>query len=222
MKKLLWIIVLILVILGIWYGTQGTDETAVDVPTDGAEMMSYTATITNLSDTQPLSPGVYVLHTHDASINFEGSVAPESLEALAEVGNPAAFAEFLAGVDGVMEVITIDAPVLPGEEASFTFDVAEGTDMHLSGIQMLVATNDGYALVDSLELMGEAVTVAAVNHDAGTEENTEPGSGFDGGQPDPSRGEENLDNGVATDPHAPVAVHDQVTETVLELSVAVN
>ena len=44
--------------------------------------------------------------------------------------------------------------------------------------------------------------------DLGTEENSPIGSGFEGGQPDSTRGAENLDNGVPTDEVA--VVHDQL------------
>ena len=85
---------------------------------------------------------------------------------------------------------------------------------------MPVASNDGYAFVDAVKITDDAgnvisSTTNAVNHDAGTEQNTEPGSGFEGGQPDPARGKENIENGVPTD--EPVATHPQLTSTILQV-----
>lgn len=222
MKAFGWIVALIIVVLVIWAIVASTGTTPEATQTPGDDGMTYDVTVTNTSADQPLSPGVYVVHSHDASLNFEGAVAPAELEPLAEYGSHAAFAALVETLPGVEQVITIDEPVMPGESTMFSFEAPQGADVHLSGIQMLVGTNDGYTLVDGVELTGEALTVAAQNYDAGTEENETPGGGFDAGQPDPTRGEENVENGTPTDPQAVVTLHDQITETALELSVAVR
>jgi len=63
-------------------------------------------------------------------------------------------------------------------------------------------------------------TTDAKNYDAGTEENAALGSGFEGGQPDPSRGEENIENGVPTE--EPVSMHPQLNETVMQVVITVS
>ncbi len=186
---------------------------------DGMVMSAtdYTVTINNVSSDQPLAPGIYVIHNASASLNFEGQLSPAAFESLAEIGSPAAAAELVMGLPGVMEVIVMDAPVLPGESTSFDISVPDG--YLLSGLQMPVGTNDGLVLIDAVELNGTAVTVDARNYDNGTEDNSPLGSGFEGGQPDPARGAENIDNGVATDPQENFRAHPELTETVLRAEV---
>tara|TARA_B100000745_G_scaffold98011_1_gene62360 strand:+ start:25921 stop:26625 length:705 start_codon:yes stop_codon:yes gene_type:complete len=210
-NALLIVIVLIALVAGYLYFTGGEEG--------GSEMVKeYTVTVSNVSDAQPLSPGVLVLHTSEASLDFEGAVAPAELEPLAEYGSNTAFAELVATLPGVVEVISVDAPIMPGQQAQVSVMVDED-GLLLSGIMMAVASNDGYALLNAVELDGTEKTVAAANFDAGTEENTELGSGFEGGQPDPSQGEANVENGTATDPVAEVALHDQLTDTIMEVMV---
>ena len=221
------IIVIILVVLGFFFYNNGGGRDTQEAPEGAVETQEFSAVIENIHTDQPLSPGVYVIHTTDASLNFEGSLSPESLEPLAEYGSNEAFASFVQTLDGVVEVITIDAPVLPGQADAFTFTV-EGErlgELFLSGVQMLVGTNDAYALVDSLSLAtvaeaSEGIVVGGINYDNGTEENEEPGGGFEAGQPDPSQGEANIENGTPTDPQEPVTLYTQVTDTVLQFTVS--
>jgi hypothetical protein len=246
----LWILVIIalIVVIVLAAGNKNSEE---EVQESHIDQISYSVEVSNTSEDQPLSPGVYVVHSADASLDFAGELSPAELEPLAEYGDNTAFAAFLRGLDGVKEVITIDEPILPGESASFEFmiesesahndammmeDDEDNTDtedameegdammeehqledLFLSGIQMAVGSNDGYALVNAVALDGQAAMATAKNYDNGTEENSDLNSGFEGGQPDAERGEENVDNGTATDPQAPVAEHDQLTETILTI-----
>jgi hypothetical protein len=190
---------------------------------DAEEGMMYVfeVMINNVHDMQPLSPGVFVVHTGDLSMNFEGQMAPPGLEPLAEYGSTDALAEYVADLDGAIKVFTIGGPTLPGMDISTTVEF-QTTEMpvYLSGAMMDAATNDGFALLDAVMLVDEngtalSSTTDTQNYDAGTEENTALGSGFEGGQPDPSRGEENIDNGVPTE--EPVSMHPQLNETVMEV-----
>ncbi|MBD3328505.1 hypothetical protein GF340_04335 [Candidatus Peregrinibacteria bacterium] len=190
-----------------------TEET---MPEEEPMAETMTLTLNNVSEDQPLSPGLVVVHSSEVDINYEGELAPAELEKLAEVGNPAEFKTLLEGVDGVVAVYETGL-IEPG--MSEDVEIMETDDtLVVSVITMAVASNDGYALVDSMPLMtGEEAT--AVNHDAGFEENTELGSGFDGGQPDPEQGEANIDNGTPTEPQANVTVHDQLTSDLLTVSI---
>ncbi|HII07396.1 MAG TPA: hypothetical protein HA349_08840 [Methanotrichaceae archaeon] len=204
------------------------EELEMDDDEDGAqEGMEYAfeVMIMNVHDSQPLSPGVFVVHTADLSLNFEGEIAPPALESLAEYGSNADFADYVEGLDGAIKVYTVDAPILPGMNASMPMDFQTSKmPLYLSGVMMDVGTNDGYALLDAVELVDEdgmelSSTTDAENYDAGTEENQLLGSGFEGGQPDPSRGEENIENGVPTEEM--VMVHPELSETVMEVVVTV-
>jgi len=103
-------------------------------------------------------------------------------------------------------------------------DLAISTDgnkkVFLSAFQMAVGSNDGYAFIDAVRLDKKDKTVQAKNYDAGTEENTELGSGFDGGQPDPSRGAANVANGTPTLPAEEVKKHDQLIESIMEVVIS--
>lgn len=220
----MFIVAVIVIVLIVVFVKKDKNDDMTDVQNGNSvsqEILSeYKATIKNISSDQVLAPGVYIVHTSEASLNFVGSLAPETFEGLAEVGDPEAFAEYVATLPGVSEVIEIKKPVLPGESSDFEFEAEKGS--RISGVQMAVGSNDGYALVDAIPLQGRGITAPAVNHDAGTEENSPLNSGFDGGQPDPSKGGANIENGVATDPVAPVSVHDQLTEVILEFSLEIE
>lgn len=186
---------------------------------EAPQAQTVEVTLKNVDAMQPLAPGVLIVHTSDVNVDFVGQKAPAELEKLAEIGEPAEFAAFVEAVPGVLSVVTTDAPILPGEQTTVTLSDVN-PDSYLSVLMMAVASNDGYAFVDAVKITDDAGNVVpsttnAVNLDAGTEENTELGSGFEGGQPDPERGEENIENGVPTDD--PVAIHTQLTNTILQV-----
>lgn len=198
----------------------GMAQMESDAQPDAAFM--FAVTLENVNDSQPLSPGVFVVHNDNLSLDFMGELAHGALEPLAEYGSHADFAEYVQGLDGVVEVYAIDAPVLPGENTSFIIEVNSSKPLYLSGVQMAVGCNDGYALLDGVEIVDMNLTARssvteALNYDAGTEENQPLGSGFSGGQPDPSRGEENIENGIPT--KEPVSPHPQLTEPILTVSI---
>jgi hypothetical protein len=186
---------------------------------EAPQTQTVEVTLKNVYGSQPLAPGVLIVHTSAVDVDFVGDKAPTGLERLAEVGNPAEFAEYVETLPGVSSVVTTDAPILPGEQATVTLSDVD-PDAYLSVLMMAVASNDGYAFVDAVKITDDAgniiaSTTNAVNLDAGTEENTELGSGFEGGQPDPAQGEANIENGVPTD--EPVATHPQLTHTILQV-----
>lgn len=169
----------------------------------------FRVTITNLSDPPtPISPGALVGHCADGAFWSRGQRSSPELELIAEVGDPGAAVavereDEYDGTTFVQERYTI-GEVGPGQSTSV--EVAFAHSCRLSTAHMLVESNDTFVGVNSLDIRqlftGEFLEVVEVDiraYDAGTELNTEPGSGFEGGQPDPTRGAENLDNGVATD-----------------------
>ena len=177
--------------------------------------VTFNVTINNVSD-MPLSPGVYAVHTAEASLDFAGDLAPGEMEALAEYGDNGPMVGLVAATEGVMRTIPVDA-IEPGQ--SVTLEItADEPGLYLSGMQMAVASNDGYAFVNALPL-DRNHDVNAKNYDAGTEENTEIGSGFEGGQPDPAQGVANITNGTATDPQANVTRHPQLKDALMNVMV---
>ncbi|MBD3270560.1 hypothetical protein GF376_03465 [Candidatus Peregrinibacteria bacterium] len=193
------------------------EETTEDTTSDemnGEETTSMlTLKLENVSDSQTLSPGLIVIHDETASLDFEGALAPAELEALAEVGNPEELMTLVEELEGVTAVYEIGA-IAPGEMLEVELNEMD-ENLLVSVIQMAVQSNDGYALIDAMPLMADE-TMTALNYDAGFEENTELGSGFEGGQPDPEEGDANIDNGTATDPQEVVAMHPQLDFDILK------
>ena len=169
----------------------------------------YRITLTNLSDPPtPISPGALVSHCEDGAFWSRGAKASPELELIAEVGNagPAVAVERQDSMNGVNFVQERHAIGEVGPGQSITVEVEFEFGCVLSTAHMLVESNDTFVGVNSLDIHDQLnggdsnlVTVDLRAYDAGTEQNTEPGSGFEGGQPDPSRGAANLDNGVPTD-----------------------
>ena len=155
----------------------------------------FRITITNTtSPAMPISPGIILPHIDEGVLWVSGGTSGSALELLAEVGNPSALIDALNG--------QLIGEIPPGGSASI--EIVIENEVYLSTASMLVATNDSFVGLNSVILWNEdhspieSQTFELNAYDAGTEANTELGSGFDGGQPDPSRGAENLDNGEAT------------------------
>ncbi|MEP0355233.1 MAG: spondin domain-containing protein [Paraglaciecola sp.] len=136
------------------------------VPVD----ISYEITVTNLTNSQPLSPVAAVLHA-DGNLFSIGDVASVELEKMAEGGmNDGLLALGMASTSGA-------APIGPGGNETITVTVQDVTDAKLSVLTMLVNTNDGFSGLNALDLstfeIGDTWTGLAGVYDAGTEVNSE-------------------------------------------------
>lgn len=140
---------------------------------------SYEVTITNLSSGQPLSPGVVVAHTTQASLFTAGAAASEGLRLIAEMGDPSTALTELTAADGVHDVVNTGAPVHrqggPGPSSLTVTVSASANANRLSLAVMLICTNDGFVGLNSVKLPGgfQPATVYAMGYDAGTEVNDE-------------------------------------------------
>lgn len=159
--------------------------------------------LTNSSE-YVVSRGLIVVHSDGFSLNQIGRVASKGYERLAEIGDPSLLIDSIAGNPEVYRVIEVGA-VDPNSTLTVPLrdDVPEGLEAEVSYMAMVTATNDGVVWVNGAPLIGaggerqsDARWVEVL--DMGTEENSPVGSGFSGGQPDPERGDENVDNGVST------------------------
>ena len=161
--------------------------------------VEFKVTLTNLTTGVPtqggqiFSPPIFVTHGHGFSIGASGEAASAELTTLAETGNNGPLAVLAGGSDAVGSVVAFPAPpdgvVPPG--ASVTTMVSASADTgYLSLATMLVQTNDGIVLGNSLPLFDEdgnplSFTMDLISYDAGTEENNElathvPGPPFNG------------------------------------------
>ena len=161
--------------------------------------VEFKVTLTNLTVGAPaqggqiFSPPIFVTHGHGFSIGASGETASAELTALAETGNHAPLAALAGGSDAVSGVVAFPAPpdgvVIPGGSVTTTVSTSAGMG-YLSLATMLVQTNDGIVLGNSLPLFDEdgnprSFTMDLISYDAGTEENNElathvPGPPFGG------------------------------------------
>ncbi len=204
-------------------GENETEPAPVQVD-DSKTMYTFEVKIENVHQTMTLSPGVFVAHKPPFSIDYINKKVPSQMEPLVEYGNNAPFYDYIDSQAGVVSRYLIDTPLAPGESTTFTLKVPRDKprETYLSGAMMLVQTNDGFAGVNNIALFtsgngAKNSTTKAQNYDAGTEENSEVGIGFSGGQPD--SGKDNVDNGTPTSPQRPVSPHPQVSETVMKVTV---
>lgn len=154
---------------------------ADSVPATG----SVTVTLTNTSDTQPMTPPIVVLHNAPNAANgmrlfYPGQPASPEIIAIAENGNNAPLVNVLGyltdqGLASTFAVGFADpanpGPLLPGMSASVNLDVASA-DQVLSVVSMVVCTNDGFSGVNAHTLStDENETFLAPIYDAGSETN---------------------------------------------------
>ena len=184
-----------------------TVEAVVEMPEMPAEPVDFEVMLTNLTMGVPaqggqiFSPPIFVTHGHGFSIGASGEAASAALTALAETGNHAPLAALAGGSDAVSDVVAFPAPpsgvVIPG--GTVTTMVSTSADAgYLSLATMLVQTNDGIVLANSLPLFDEdgnprSFTMDLISYDAGTEDNNElathvPGPPFEGGERAPTEG----------------------------------
>ena len=174
-------------------------EAMVDMPPMEPEPVEFEVMLENLTMGVPaqggqiFSPPIFVTHGHGFSIGASGEAASAELTALAETGNHAPLAALAGGSDAVGSVVPFPPPpegvVLPGASVS-TMISASAAMGYLSLATMLVQTNDGIVLANSLPLFDEdgnarSFTMDLISYDAGTEENNElvthvPGPPFGG------------------------------------------
>lgn len=201
-------------------------ETVEAQEDDDEDAYSFVVKIENVHDTMTLSPGVFVAHKPPFSIDYINKQVPSAFEPLAEYGNNTPFYDYIDSQEGVVARYLINTPLAPGESTTFILTVPRDRprETYLSGAMMLVQTNDGFASANNIALFTSGngpknSTTNALNYDAGTEENSAVGSGFEGGQPDPEKGSENMDSGTPSSPQRPVTPHPQVSKTVMKVTV---
>jgi hypothetical protein len=174
---------------------------------------TFQVTITNQSNPEMIiTPGAYLVHGNAGAFWTAGQTASLALERIAEIGDPG---------EAVASLGATATDPAPASGDSITFTISATPGQMLSTAQMLIATNDAFVGVSAMALFDAgapvSVTVDLVAWDAGTEQNSALFAGFDGGQPDPSRGADNIENGTATS--ETIAVSGQFSGTQATLSV---
>ncbi|MBV7316482.1 spondin domain-containing protein [Shewanella sp. NIFS-20-20] len=173
MKKLTFLAVSSLLILGACHNNDD-DHTTPPTPTPPAPAaQTYTVTVTNLTANQPLSPISVLLHQAEVSPWTVAMPASLALEMLAESGDASEF----SGVTGVDSLVVDGGPLGPGGTSTQTIEIQPSAVAQLSVLTMLVNTNDaftGLADINLAELqVGDSMTRFTMAYDAGTEANSE-------------------------------------------------
>jgi hypothetical protein len=185
---------------------ENVDE-VLDLDRDSQKSTKFTVRVENVSQPQtleverlngivPLSPGVFAVYPGNAypatnPLFLMGSPADEGTERIAEDGLPMMEAQILKNYPALIKSGTFDSPggpdndlaILPGEHASFTIHAKPGDRLQLE--TMFVQSNDwfygfgqkGLELFHGATPVSGDVTEYLVLYDAGTEEDTPPGTG---------------------------------------------
>ena len=136
------------------------------------ENVTYTVTIENLTSGQPFTPPVVVAHSDQLDLFEVGQAASEEVRQIAENGDSAPLLALVEDSADVFDSVAGDAPIMPGETATFMIDAPAGS--LLSIVSMLICTNDGFTGVDAWALPASgSETVDSDAYDAGSEQNTE-------------------------------------------------
>lgn len=202
----------------------GQNATRPPPPVPKTETIKFNVTIQNVHKTYSLSPEVAIVHKKIGSLNYLGKSIPPSLEPLAEYGDPVPYSNYIMSQENVLGVYLPGKLLAPGESISLEIEVPKDRprETQLSVMAMIWQSNDGFALADAITMFIENdAPIASVtngqNYDAGTEENSLPGSGYAGGQPE--AGKDNVNNGNPTVPQRPVILHPQFPETIMRVIV---
>jgi len=160
----------------------------------------YRVTVTNLTEGQFFTPPAAAIHTADVEAFAVGAPANEATQQVAENGNLGPLVDLIGESEEVASGAVGDVdreephPLVPKDDPGGTgfpyfatleltaptrrdvpFERSEET-YYLSFISMLIATNDGFAGLDTVPLpeeVNESRSYYAIGYDAGTEENTE-------------------------------------------------
>ena len=217
MKKILLIIILVVIAVAV---TFFINKNTVSQQSFVVELTNSSIVNETLSENGViLSHGVIVVHDEKVNLSYENQISPDYFELLAEVGNPDQLIEELREKEGVLDVVKTDV-LFPGESAEYVVSANPNSNPRMSILSMVVQSNDTLAVFAGYRLFSEDDILINFNHSAeffdnGTENNEEPGSGFEGGQPDPARGEDNIDNGEATEPRSVVRRSEQFSNSAL-------
>lgn len=210
-------------------------------PVTGRERRSnrrrFRVTVTNLAGGQFLTPPALAVHTADVEVFAVGDPANEPTKEVAENGNLGPLVALTEESDAITDATVGSAPLVPKDDPGGTgfpyFTSLEITaprrrnvpferteeNYFLSFVSMLIATNDGFAGLDTVPLpseVNESRSYYAIGYDAGTEENTErfadmvpPAQGLSGRGIEGVSGTGQSDPDLATD--GVIAPHEGIT-----------
>lgn len=139
-----------------------------------AQNRTWIVEVTNLTQSQIISPPLAVVHDRKVELFEPGSAASSELAILAEDGNPMPLADAMLASPHVFSATAAGGPVLPGTSIQIEVEV-EHPHNFVSVVGMLVSTNDAFVGVQSLPVPrdGTILQLDATAYDAGSEANNE-------------------------------------------------
>ncbi len=141
---------------------------------------AYQLKITNLTNGQPFSPPVALLHDDGFTAWKVGAAASVELEKLAEGGATAPLLDSRPDDPGIAG----SAPVGPGKSDELMLSTTDDSRLNVTVATMLVNTNDAFAGISGVDLSamrkGDTRVYLVGAYDAGTEQNSELAATFPG------------------------------------------
>ena len=138
---------------------------------------TYSITVTNLTNNQPLSPQGFVLHRAGYQAWQTGEPASDGIERLAEAGDPSSFLDQAVTDINVLATAENGSVIIPGGSNSVEIKSKRDSDLRISVATMLVNTNDAYTGMSDTVIgdlaVNESKTFDVPAYDAGTEANSE-------------------------------------------------
>ncbi len=187
--KYLGLLALLLLVASCGSDNTNSDSAALSnsAPSENepASSMSYRISVSNITNSQPLSPLAVIVHSDNYRAWEVGLPASVALEVLAEGGDPGELVRTAANNPEVLAAAKGVAPIPPGanETIDVTF-VESNENIYLTVATMLVHTNDGFGGVNAEMLtrlnVGDSLTLMAPAFDAGTEINSENAASIPG------------------------------------------
>jgi len=169
------------------------------------ETHAFSVRIINMTNSQPLSPPVAMLHNDSFKFWAVGESASLALEQMAEGGDGSA----LLALQSTNPQYQAAGAVPPGQEVEFSIETTDVSQLYLSIAGMLVNTNDAFSGLNSIELAdmvaGQTRIYNTHAYDAGTEFNSE----LSGTLPGPADGGEGF-NAARDDVTSVVTLHSGV------------
>jgi hypothetical protein len=191
-------------------GSDNNSSTPTSTPMPPATA-SFAVTVSNLTNSQQLSPIAVVGHQDGFAVFSVGNAASDGLEEMAEGGDNTALLA-AASADALVTVTASGAaPIGPAGSETVTIEVLESdlATLSISIATMLVNTNDAFSALNAMSVqsmaVNDTVSINAIAYDAGTEADTEAA----GDIPGPAGGGEGF-NAARSDDADRVSMHSGV------------
>lgn len=139
-----------------------------------AQSRTFVVSVTNLTQSQIISPPLAVVHDRRVELFEVGTEASDSLALMAEDGNPVPLADDMLASSHVFDAAAAAGGVMPGATVEITVQVAHPYNF-ISVVGMLVTTNDAFFGVQSIPAPRDRgpISVRAPAYDAGSEVDNE-------------------------------------------------